>query len=169
MRGSRTCLFIAAAFAGVSAGTAPLCAQFPSDVQPGTRVRLWLPEPKRQAEGPARRQLLRGTITSVGGDTLHLTVPSSVGTLAIPRGSVRRLEISGGVSRPVSMIQRALGGAIGGAAGWAAMNDPRRRGGPHYQTDWRAAGVGAAWGAAGGAIGGLLFPHERWRRVRLRR
>lgn len=169
MRGSRTCLLIAVAFAGVLARTAPLSAQFPSDVQPGTRVRLWLPEPNRQAEGPARRQLLRGTITRVSGDTLHLDVPGSFGGLAIPRGSVRRLEISGGVSRPVSMIERAIGGAIGGAAGWAAMNDPRRRGGPHYRTDWRAAGVGATWGAAGGAIAGLLFPHEHWRRVRLRR
>ena len=50
------------------------------------------------------------------------------------------------------MVERALGGAIGGAAGSAAMNDPRRRGGPHYATDWRAAGVGATWGAVGGAI-----------------
>ena len=46
------------------------------------------------------------------------------------------------------------------------MNDPRRSGGPAYRTDWRAAGVGASWGAGIGALTGMLFPHERWGRVR---
>ena len=59
--------------------------------------------------------------------------------------------------------------AIGGAIGFAVMNDPRRSGGPHYRTDWRAAGVGASWGAGIGAVVGFIFPHEQWRGVRLRR
>jgi hypothetical protein len=83
----------------------------------------------------------------------------------IPRASVRRLDVSQGVSRPISMVERAVGGAIGGAITYALMNDPRRRGGPHYRTDWRAAGVGAAWGGGIGAAIGLAFPHEHWRRV----
>jgi hypothetical protein len=58
---------------------------------------------------------------------------------------------------------------MGGAVTWALMNDPRRRGGPHYRTDWQAAGVGASWGAGIGALTGVLFPHERWHRVRLAR
>jgi len=139
-------------------------AQFPSEVQPGTRVRVWIPEPARQEEGPNRRQLLRGTVESVDG-SLRLRVPGTTGSLAIPRTAVRRLDVSRGVSRGASMVERAVGGAIGGAVAWAALNDPRRRGGPSYRTDWQAAGVGAAWGGGIGAVVGLIWPHERWRRV----
>jgi hypothetical protein len=170
MRALRTVLSVASALIGLTSGPRALGAQFPAEVQVGARVRLWLPEAHRQAEGPARRQLLRGTIDALSGDTLRLAVPGAVGALAIPRASVRRLEVSRGrPSRPVSAAERAVGGAIGGAVSWALLNDPRRTGGPHYRTDWRAAGVGAAWGAGIGALTGLLFPYERWRRVRLPR
>ncbi len=113
-------------------------AQFPAEVRPGTRVRVWIPEMPRQEEGPYRRQLLRGTVESVDGGSLRLRIPG---------------------------VERAVGGAIGGAITLALLNDPRRRGGPHYRTDWRAAGVGAAWGGGIGAVVGLAFPHERWHRV----
>jgi len=63
------------------------------------------------------------------------------------------------------MIQRAAGGAIAGAVAFGLLNDPRRRGGPHYRTDWRAAGVGAEWGAGIGAVVGLIWPFEQWHRV----
>jgi hypothetical protein len=85
--------------------------------------------------------------------------------LAIPRASIIRLDVSKGVNRGASMIESAAGGAIAGAVTAALMNDPRRRGGPHYKRDWRAAGVGAEWGAGFGAVIGLIFPHEQWRRV----
>jgi len=139
-------------------------AQFPAEVRPGTRVRVWIPEPARQEEGPNRRQLLRGTVESVDG-TLRLRVPGTTGSLAIPRTAVRRLDVSRGVSRGASMVERAVGAAIGGAVAYAALNDPRRRGGPHYRTDWQAAGIGAAWGGGIGAVVGLIWPHERWHRV----
>ena len=140
-------------------------AQFPADVQPGTRVRVWLPERIPQEESPQRRQLLRGTVESVDGSILRLGVPGTVGSLAIPRSAVRRLDVSRGVSRPVSVVERAIGGAIGGALSMAALNDPNRSSGPHYRTDWRAAGVGAAWGAGLGAVVGLIWPYEHWQRV----
>ena len=140
-------------------------AQFPAEVRPGTRVRVWIPEMPRQEEGPNRRQLLRGTVESVDGGSLRLRIPGAASSLAIPRASVRRLDLSQGVSRGASMVERAVGGAIGGAISFALLNDPRRRGGPHYRTDWRAAGVGAAWGGGIGAVIGLAFPHERWHRV----
>jgi hypothetical protein len=169
LRARRTLLSVAAALVGLTTAPTPLRAQFPADIQVGARVRLWLPEPYRQAEGPVRRQRLRGTIEGFTADTLRLSIPGAVGAIAIPRASVRRLEVSRGVSRPASAVERAVGGAIGGAVSWALMNDPRRSGGPHYRTDWRAAGVGASWGAGIGALTGLLFPHEHWRRVRFRR
>ena len=140
-------------------------AQFPADVQPGTRVRVWLPEAARQEQQPDRRQLLRGTVESVDGGVLRLTVPGAAGSLAIPRSTVRRLDVSRGVDPGASMIERAGGGAIGGAILFGLLNDPNRRGGPHYRTDWRAAGVGAAWGGGIGAVIGLVWPYERWRRV----
>jgi hypothetical protein len=140
-------------------------AQFPAEVQPGTRVRVWVPETTRQEQGPYRRQILRGTVDSVGESTLHLRIAGGAGSLVVPRAAVRRLDVSRGVSRGASMFERAVGGAIGGAIGYALLNDPRRSGGPHYRTDWRAAGVGAAWGAGVSAVVGLTFPYERWRRV----
>jgi hypothetical protein len=73
--------------------------------------------------------------------------------------------VSQGVSRPASTVERAIGGAIGGAVIMALLNDPHRSSGPHYRTDWRAAGVGAAWGGGTGALIGLLFPYEHWHRV----
>jgi len=78
---------------------------------------------------------------------------------------VRRLDVSRGVSRGASMVERAVGGAIGGAISFALLNDPKRTGGPHYRTDWRAAGVGAAWGGGIGAVIGLIWPYERWHKV----
>ncbi len=140
-------------------------AQFPAEIQSGTRVRVWIPEPTRQEQPPERRQLLRGSVESVDGGVLRMRVPSTVGSLAIPRASVRRLDVSRGVSRGASMIERAVGGAIGGAILFGMLNDPNRSGGPHYRTDWRAAGVGAAWGGGIGAAIGFIWPYERWRRV----
>jgi hypothetical protein len=140
-------------------------AQFPAEVQSGTRVRVWIPETARQEDGPERRQLLRGTIESVDGSTVRLRVPGTTGSLAIQRGSVRRLDVSRGVSRGASMVERAVGGAIGGAITFALLNDPGRSSYPHYRTDWRAAGDGAAWGAGIGAVVGLIWPYEQWHRV----
>jgi hypothetical protein len=167
---SRSALFVAAAVSSLSFTPAALQAQFPAEVRPGVRVRVWIPEPYRQEHGPPRRQLLRGTVEMVTADTLRLSIPGTANPLAIPRTAVRRLQLSQGEpSRPATAIERAIGGALGGAISFAAMNDPLRSGGPHYRTDWRAAGVGAAWGAGIGAVVGFIFPHEQWRGVRLRR
>lgn len=145
-------------------------AQLSENVQAGTRVRVWMPESFRQPEGPWHRQQLRGSVDGWTRDTLRLAMPGATGTLAIPFSSIRRLEVSRGApSRFGSAVERAVGGAIGGAISYALLNDPRRSGGPHYRTDWRAAGVGAAWGAGIGAVAGIILPFEQWRRVRLTR
>ena len=145
-------------------------AQFPEPVQPGARIRVWLPETRQQENTPWRRQLLRGTVASVSADTLHLTVPGTAGTLAVARNAIRRLDVSRGrPSRLASAFERALAGAVVGAIGAALENDPRSSEWPNYSRDWRAAGEGAKWGAAFGATIGFVFPTERWRRIRLRR
>lgn len=96
-------------------------AQFPADVQAGTRVRVWIPEQARQTEGPYRRQLIRGNVESVDGNTLRLRIPGSANALAIPRSSVRRLDISRGVNRGASMVERAAGVGASWGAGIGAV------------------------------------------------
>jgi hypothetical protein len=142
-----------------------VAAQFPADVQPGTRVRVWIPEAARQEQWPERRQLLRGTVQSVDAGVLRLTVPSTTGSIGIPRTSIRRLDVSRGVSRGMSMFERAAGSALSAAIFVAALNNPRNPNWPSYRTDWQAAGVGAAWGAGVGAVVGFFWPYERWHRV----
>jgi hypothetical protein len=145
-------------------------AQFPDRVQNGVRVRVWVPEPYMQEQGPWRRQQLRGTVADVEADTLRLAVPGTDGTLAVPRASIRRLDVSKGrPSRAASAFERAVGFAIVGAISVALDNDPRNTEWPHYRRDWRAAEEGAKWGAALGAVVGFALPTERWRRVRLPR
>ena len=139
-------------------------AQFPEEIHPGARVRVWLPELHRQQQAPQQRQLVRGTVESTDGSVLRLNVNNG-GSLTIPRASIVRIDVSRGVNPIASAIENAAGGAIGGAITFALMNDPRRTGGPHYKRDWRAAGVGAEWGAGIGAVIGLIFPHEQWKRV----
>ena len=145
-------------------------AQSPEGVQAGARIRVWVPEAWLQDEGPWRRQQLRGTLASMTVDTLHLSVPGTVGALAVPRRSIRRLDVSRGrPSRAASALERAFAGAIVGAISVALENDPRGSRWPNYSRTWRAAGEGAKWGAAFGASVGLAFPTERWRRIRLNR
>jgi hypothetical protein len=146
----------------------PVGAQFPDRVQPGVRVRVWLPEPYMQENTPWRRQLLRATVSEVQNDQLRLIVPGTDGTITVPRSSIRRLDVSRGQSRVASAFERAVGGAIVGAIGAALENDPDSNEWPNYKRDWRAAEVGAIWGAGIGAIIGFVLPTERWRRVRLR-
>jgi len=140
-------------------------AQFPEEVKPGMRVRVWLPEARRQQQAPEHRQVVRGTVESTDGSVLRLNLNGAAGPVSIPRASIIRLDVSRGVNRIASAFENAAGGAVAGAVTAALMNDPRRRGGPRYKRDWRAAGVGAEWGAGFGAVIGLLFPHEQWRRV----
>lgn len=139
-------------------------AQFPEEIKPGARVRVWLPEARRQQQAPETRQLVRGTVESTDGSVLRLGINGG-GSLSIPRASIIRMDVSRGVNPIASAFENAAGGALGGAITFALMNDPRRRGGPHYKRDWRAAGVGAEWGAGIGAVIGLIFPHEQWKRV----
>ena len=140
-------------------------AQFPDDVRAGTRVRVWIPEAARQAEGPNKRQLLRGEVETVNAETMRLRIPGSSGAIAIPRTTIRRLDVSRGVSRGASMFERAIGVGIASAITFGLMNDPRNSTGPNFRTDWEAAGVGAAFGAGFGGVVGLIWPYERWRRV----
>jgi hypothetical protein len=144
-------------------------AQFPDRVRPGVRVRVWLPDTLPQENTPWRRQLLRATVIGVEDTFLRLQVPGTMGPVAVPRGAIRRLDVSRGRSRVASAFERAIGFAIAGAITAGVNNDPYGRKWPAYNRDWRAAEEGAKWGAAIGALVGFALPTERWRRVRLGR
>jgi hypothetical protein len=152
----------------LAASSATAGAQFDSRVQPGVRVRAWLPEAAQQEDGPWRRQLLRATVSDVSADTLRLIVPGTAGSVAVARADIRRLDVSRGTSRVASAFERAAAFAITAAIGAAIENDASSSEWPNYRRDWRAAGEGAKWGAAVGAVVGFVLPTERWRKVRIR-
>ena len=152
----------------LAASSATAGAQFDARVQPGVRVRAWLPEAQQQDHGAWRRQLLRATVSDVSADTVRLIVPGTTGSVAVARANIRRLDVSRGTSRVASAFERAIAFAITGAIGPALENDPGSNEWPNYNRDWRAAEEGAKWGAALGAVVGFVFPTERWRKVRIR-
>jgi hypothetical protein len=146
----------------------PAGAQYPAEVAAGVRVRLRLPDSVRQAPLQPRRQLLLGTVTHIGGDTLYVAVPGTTGALAVPKGSLHELSVSRGVpSRPESALRHGVELALGGAlALWIAhqADDDDDR----FDSGGEAAAVGAGIGFGIGALLGALSPSERWRRIRLR-
>lgn len=158
---------ITIAFAFLAVVSASAAAQFPARVQPGVRVRVWLPEPHPQENTPWRRQLLRATVSGVENDALRLTVPGAEGTLSVQRSAIRRLDVSQGRSRIRNFLERGFGGAVVGAITGAAFNDPQASRWPDHDSRWEAAGYGALGGFAIGGIIGLVAPTERWRRIRL--
>lgn len=155
------------AFAFLALAFATAAAQFPARVQPGVRVRVWLPDEHPQENTPWRRQLLRATVSGVENDMLRLTVPGAEGTLSVQRSAIRRLDVSRGRSRITNFFERGLGGAVAGAITGAVLNDPEGNQWPDHDSRWEAAGYGALGGFAIGGIIGLVFPTERWRRLRL--
>src|SRR5688500_14447305 len=73
-------------------------AQWPSELVPGVRVQVRLPEAEFQPVG-RRGHLLRGRIVRLAQDSLYLAITDSVGPLAIPRSLIQRLDHSRGVPR----------------------------------------------------------------------
>lgn len=145
----------------------PAAAQFPDAVATGVRVRIVLPDSVRQAPLQPRDQTVIGTVARVGGDTLHLAIPSTSGTVAVPRSSVRRLSVSLGVpSRPESAARHGLAWAAAGALGFFLARSGDE--GSSFASDGEAAAIGAGIGFGIGAILGAVSPSERWRRLRLR-
>ena len=142
---------------------------FPTELQAGVRVRLWLPEPRRQWEAsPAERLVLRGTVASATTDTLRLAVPGIPALVPVPRTSVRRVDVSRGApSRAVSAVERAAQFALVMAA-TAPIFYHEGGNGLHGRDGWDAAPIAAAYGAGCGFLVGAIWPTERWKRIRLR-
>jgi hypothetical protein len=147
----------------------PLAAQFPPDVAVGTRVRVVLPDTRRQAWGWPREQWVRGEVSALATDTLYLRVPGTESPVPIRRAMIKRIERSLGVPTPAeSAIRGAVGWALMGAVLGFATGWPDWDGGRNERSAGDRAALGAATGAAAGFILGAIFPTERWRRLRLR-
>ena len=152
--------FVAVALAAAAGSS--LSAQWPSEVAPGARVQVRLPELQYQI-GNQRGQLIRGRVAHLANDTLYLAVSDSLGPLAVPRSYIQRLEISHGVpSRGVSALKHGLisGVSLGLTLGLLAEIDS---GGDDFED---GALMGGAVGLAVGGILGALRPLERWKRVK---
>jgi hypothetical protein len=153
-------------------GPADVGAQFtvPRDravdsVQPGARVRVSVASTFRQSVFSRRVERLRGTVRAVSPDTVYVELPNVAGAVAIPRASIRRVEISLGSSRRAGALQAGtIGAVILGLRMWVAHEDPRSR---RFPEAWQAVAVGGAIGFGAGAWLGSRWPRERWRVARL--
>ena len=145
---------------------AALAGQWPSAITVGARVQARLPELQYQFDG-RRGLLIRGRVTALTLDTLYLAVTDSLGPLAVPRRLIQHLDYSRGVpSRSASAARRGLLAGAGAALLFALLNDAEEE--PGRMNAGSAALLGAGVGLTTGAVLGALFPHERWKRVRLK-
>lgn len=140
----------------------------PAPVDTGARVRVSVASDVRQTwPFAARVHRFQATVRAITADTLYVEVPNTVGRVAIPRASLRWLEVSMG--RP-SRVARAIevgiiGAVIFGARTRAAHEDPETR---RFNAAWKAVAVGAAMGFGAGVYFGARQPSERWATARLR-
>ena len=154
----RTPIAVIALAAATVLAPIPAAAQ---EIAAGTRVRITL-TPQREVEGHTPPQVLRGTLVAMDAASMTLQVHPGAGPVRVQRDAVRRIDVSRGVpSRAANAAMGAVGGAIVCAIEFWALNDEE------FDSDSQAAWTGAAVGAGFGLVTGALFPHERWRRVRL--
>lgn len=140
----------------------------PAPVDSGARIRVSVASDVRQTwPFAARVHRFQATVQAISPDTLYVEVPNAVGRVAVPRASIRWLEVSlGKPSRLARAIELGIMGAvIVGARARAAHEDPETR---RYDTAWKAFAVGAALGFGAGVYFGARQPSERWAVARLR-
>jgi hypothetical protein len=138
-------------------------------IAPQTRVRITL-APQRDVEGREDPQVLRGTLLSMTADSMTLQVHPAATPVTVARTAVRRIDVSRGV--PSRVASAAIGGLGGAALGsLALMQDANvtAAGDTAHGSVTKRALAGAAIGGAIGIVSGALYPHERWRRVRIPR
>lgn len=140
----------------------------PAPIDSGARIRVSVASDVRQTWPLAARvHRFQATVRAMSADTLYVEVPNTVGRVAVPRASIRWLEVSlGRPSRWARAIEVGVVGAvIFGARMRAAHEDPETR---RFDAAWKAVAVGAAMGFGVGAYFGGRQPSERWAMARLR-
>lgn len=134
-------------------------------VRTGARIRVSVGSTFRQSVFGSRVERLHGTVRAFSPETLYVELPNVPGAVGIPRVSIRRVEISLGLSHRARALQwGTIGAVIFGSQMWAAHQDPERR---RFREAWQALAVGGAIGFGAGAWLGSGRPAERWRVARL--
>ena len=163
-------VLVATIMTGAPAAHAQAGAPFGGAVLAGARVRVVLPDSRRQAPLVPRQQVVIGTVTGVAGDTLVLAVPGAAGALRVARADLRALAVSRGVpGRAESALRQGV--SAGAALALAFLFLHNTWDGAGDRPFGSAAEVGAVGGALGFGIGlalGAASPSERWRTVRVR-
>jgi len=144
-------------------------APFGSVVPAGVRVRVVLPDSRRQAPLVPRQQVVIGTVTGVAGDTLVLAIPGAAGALRVARPDLRALAVSRGVpGRPESALRQGISAGVGLGLAFFFLHTGGDTDDRQFRSAGEAAVVGGAVGFGIGAVLGAVSPSERWRDLRLR-
>jgi len=138
-------------------------AQWPSDLRPGTRIQVMLPEAEFQNRGP-RGHFLRGRLESIGTDSLHVRITDSLPAVAVPHTLIRRLYISRGV--PGRLENGLRTGLFWGVLYGVTTAVLMELGNSDGRSTGEALAVGGSIGFGTGFVFGTIFPIERWGRVR---
>lgn len=137
--------------------TSPAFTQVSLPIDTGARIRV-------TRGGPTPGQVT-GSVERIASDTLWLASGRHAEPVAVPFGTIQRLEVSRG--RRSAVGGALVGGAIGaglGATGmlvWAASSCFSATSG-HCPTGGTAAGITVGSAALGAVVGAAVMRGERW-------
>jgi hypothetical protein len=156
LRGTAMGLLVALVAVG-----APVAAEQPPLLAPGTRVRVTVASPESRTGADVFVGQYRGR------NDAALWLEPGQAPAAIPLGQLRGLEVS--LGRKPSILRVAIGSLIGATVGFFAVGCLANR--DSYgvlclgQDDSKFIIGAVVGGLAGAAIGAWLFPREEWQSV----
>jgi hypothetical protein len=123
------------------------------------RVRVYLARQESSIEGAVPRQIFRGTLVSVGSDSVVVRIHPAASPISISSRGIYQVDLSRGVSWSRTALTHGIKGAIVWA-GIGAAGEEEFGGGPVENLL-----IWAGGGLVVGAVFGALCPEERWKRV----
>lgn len=141
-----------------------LVGQQSDTIGASSRIRVDFATGERSIFRRSDAQSVVGTVSSLVGDTVALTIRSDAAPVLIPRSAIRELYLSKGrMTRWEAGWRGAIGpAAIGAVISLAASSVRRKAGDP---SPAQSALSSALWGGLTGAALGVWSPPERWRRL----
>lgn len=157
----RVVITLVASLLNATASMAQFGRRAPSLIGVGDRVRVEIRADSSRPPYATADHRIRGTVRAIAPDTLYLDLPSTIGTLPIPRGAIQGVAMSAGTPSPVAnALDFGSGGALLGA-----LFLPRFIARPDHSfgSSARAAVVSGGIGFGVGAVIGLFVRYEHWR------